>query len=278
MIICALEVEREAFSKCDIVVGEMRNIRGFDCQLIQIGDHRCVCIKLPRMGLVEASVVTARATERFRPRPVAISGICAGAPGEAKLGTLIVADPCWEYQVGKWSQNKFKIEPHASSIKPAFRTHINQIIAGDRLGRTLKSDLRFDEFHSEEIIIAPLAAGSAVIASKEYLERVEEQHRKVAGIEMYGVYKAAELATAPRLFFWAKTVVDMGDSKKWDTLHVYGSILSSRFTSKVIANVLLVYSRTRHQLYRVSAPYWQNCCLGTVPLVVRSFASVFVDL
>jgi adenosylhomocysteine nucleosidase len=250
-------VEREAFNKCDIVVGEMRNIRGFDCQLIQIADHRCVCIKLPRMGLVEASVVTARAIERFRPRLVAISGICAGVPGEAKLGTLIVADPCWEYQAGKWSDNKFKIEPYAASIKPTFRTHINQIIAADRLGHALKSDLGFDELRSEEIIIAPLATGSAVIASKEYLERVAEQHRKVAGIEMemYGVYKAAELATAPPLFFGAKTVVDMGDSKKGDTLHVYGSILSARFTAKVIASVLLGDSRTRHQLYGESASH-----------------------
>jgi adenosylhomocysteine nucleosidase len=209
------------------------------------------------MGLVEASVVTARAIERFRPRLVAISGICAGVPGEAKLGTLIVADPCWEYQAGKWSDNKFKIEPYAASIKPTFRTHINQIIAADRLGHALKSDLGFDELRSEEIIIAPLATGSAVIASKEYLERVAEQHRKVAGIEMemYGVYKAAELATAPPLFFGAKTVVDMGDSKKGDTLHVYGSILSARFTAKVIASVLLGDSRTRHQLYGESASH-----------------------
>ena len=57
-------------------------------------------------------------------------------------------------------------------------------------------------------------------------------------MEMYGVYKAAELSTVSPLFFGAKTVVDIADNKKGDALHVYGSVVSARSVAKVVESVL----------------------------------------
>jgi len=184
-----------------------------------------------------------------------MSGICAGVPEVADPGTVIVADPCWEYQAGKWAQDKFEMEPYSASIRPTFRTHINQIILQDPHGLKLKEDLGFEELRYCKIMIAPLATGSAVVANKQYFARVGDQHRKMAGLEMemYGVYKAAELSTSLPLYFGAKTVVDAGDSDKGDTLHVYGSIVSARFIVGVIKSVLLGEPRVRAELYGESA-------------------------
>ncbi len=71
------------------------------------------------------------------------------------------------------------------------------------------------------------------------MQDIGAQHRKMAGLdmEMYGVYKAAELSSGNPLFFGAKTVVDLADSAKGDTYHEYGSILSARFVLDAISTV-----------------------------------------
>ena len=98
VVVCALDKERNAFRSTRAEIGELRNIRGLDCLTMTIEGLRGVCIKLPRMGLVDASIITSRAIDRFSPKIVAMSGICAGISGTSNIGALIIADPCWEYQ------------------------------------------------------------------------------------------------------------------------------------------------------------------------------------
>jgi nucleoside phosphorylase/CheY-like chemotaxis protein len=239
VIVCALEKERTAYKTTAATIGELRNIRGLDCLTLQMGSLRGVCIKLPRMGLVEASIVTTRAIELFKPRVIAMSGICAGVAGNSKLGTLVLADMCWEYQAGKWSETGFKIEHYDVPISAEVRTTLSQIIALDPKGTRYKENLIEDPIVFESIIVAPMSTGSAVVASAERMQDIGAQHRKMAALdmEMYGVYKAAELSSGNPLFFGAKTVVDLADSAKGDTYHEYGSILSARFVLDAISMV-----------------------------------------
>jgi adenosylhomocysteine nucleosidase len=239
VIVCALEKERTAYKTTVATIGELRNIRGLDCLTLQMGSLSGVCIKLPRMGLVEASIVTTRAIELFKPRVIAMSGICAGMKGNSKLGTLILADMCWEYQAGKWSDTGFKIEHYDVSLHSTIRTTLDQLIASDPKGTRYKAGLIEDPVVFESIIVAPMSTGSAVVASAERMQDIGAQHRKMAGLdmEMYGVYKAAELSSGNPLFFGAKTVVDLADSAKGDTYHEYGSILSARFVLDAISTV-----------------------------------------
>src|ERR1700731_3026757 len=76
VIICALEKERSAYRSTSAKIGEFRNIRGLDCMMVELGSLKGACIKLPRMGLVEASIITTRAIDLFRPKLVTMSGIC----------------------------------------------------------------------------------------------------------------------------------------------------------------------------------------------------------
>jgi adenosylhomocysteine nucleosidase len=166
-----------------------------------------------------------------------MSGICAGNPDNAKLGTLIIADICWEYQAGKWADTGFKIEHYDIALKPKVRTSLNQLIAFDLTGTKYKEGLLEDPIRFEKLVIAPMSTGSTVIASKERMEEIGSQHRKMAGLdmEMYGVYTAAELSASQITVFGAKTVVDLADNAKGDKFHEYGSVLSARFVLDAIA-------------------------------------------
>ena len=239
VIICALDKERNAYRSTNSEIGDLRNIRGLDCLPITVSNLNGVCIKLPRMGLVDASVVTSRAIERFNPKIIAMSGICAGVGSDAKIGTLVVADPCWEYQAGKWAHDGFKIEHYDACLDINTRTILSQFIDRSEKGSEFKKGLIEDQILFEEIIIAPMATGSAVIADKDKLTDIQEQHRKIAAIEMemYGVYKAAQLSATNPIVFGAKTVVDRADSKKDDRFHEYGSILSARFVLAAISEL-----------------------------------------
>ncbi|GAA0914313.1 hypothetical protein GCM10009557_87740 [Virgisporangium ochraceum] len=55
------------------------------------------------MGGRESSPVTAMLTDRLKPACVAMCGVCAGNPGETVLGDVVVADPVYEWDEGKWS-------------------------------------------------------------------------------------------------------------------------------------------------------------------------------
>jgi nucleoside phosphorylase/CheY-like chemotaxis protein len=239
VVVCALDKERNAFRSTKAEASELRNIRGLDCLPLDISGLRGVCIKQPRMGLVEASVIASRAINRFSPKIVAMSGICAGVATEAAIGTLVIADPCWEYQCGKWSNDGFKIEHYDVCLEVNARTILSQLIGRLGKGADYKKDLLEDPVVFQSIKIAPMATGSAVIADSDRVAMIREQHRKIAAIdmEMYGVYKAAQLSAINPIVFGAKTVVDLADSTKGDQYHEYGAILSARFVLDAIVDL-----------------------------------------
>jgi CheY-like chemotaxis protein len=102
IVICALEDERDAFSFTLANCGEKHILQGLDCQNIQIEGLKGLCILLPTMGLVEAAIVTTRAVDKFNPRLVAMSGVCGGYSKNSNMGQILIANPTWEYQSGKW--------------------------------------------------------------------------------------------------------------------------------------------------------------------------------
>ena len=158
--------------------------------------------------------MTTRAIELFKPRVIAMSGICAGMAGNSKLGTLVLADMCWEYQAGKWSDTGFKIEHYDVPLHSAIRTTL-KLIASDPKGTRYKENLIEDPvvFDSSSLSLPCPPAGSGRKCGT--MEDIGAQHRKAAALdmEMYGVYKAAELSSGNPLF-GAKTVVDLADSAK----------------------------------------------------------------
>lgn len=236
VILCALEKERGGFRQTSAALGAMKNVRGIDCQVAHIGGLRGAIVRLPRMGLVEASISTTRVLEQFKPRVVAMSGICAGVVGNSKIGTVVVADICWEYQVGKWANDDFKMEHYDVPLDENVKTTINQFIEQDPKGRKIKDGLIDDAVIFEDIAVGPMATGSAVIADAAKLSAIHGQHRKMVALdmEMYGVYRAAFASAHSPIYFGAKTVVDLADGNKNDRFHDFGCAASARLVVELI--------------------------------------------
>lgn len=242
VVLCALEAEREAFRGVKSVgFGELTSFRGMDCRVLVIDGFKGLCIVQPRMGLVDATAVAAFALSECRPRVLAMSGICAGFSKEASLGTVIVSDPCWEHQAGKWKGERFELAHYQEPLNNDVRTSIAHVIKADPTLSSVRYDLR--ELRTPvdgAALLAPSVSGSAVIASGEIASGIAEQHRKMAALDMevFGVYRAASLYPSPVKFFAAKTVVDFADEEKGDDVHVDGALLSARFVAAAVLALL----------------------------------------
>ena len=72
----------------------------------------------PRMGMPASAVLASKIIAQFRPRFLAMVGICAGRHGKVGLGDVIVADPCWDWGSGKidsvGDRPRFRPAPHPS--------------------------------------------------------------------------------------------------------------------------------------------------------------------
>ncbi len=62
---------------------------------------KVVAARAPRMGMPATAILTAKIGFQFRPRFMAMVGICAGRKGQTNLGDIVVANPSWDYGSGK---------------------------------------------------------------------------------------------------------------------------------------------------------------------------------
>jgi len=242
-IVCALEEERAGFRDAGdaTTFGKLSRYQGLDCRDISIDGLQGICVLQPRMGLVDAAAISSQILSIFRPRLICMAGICAAFKDEVELGTLLVTDPCWEHQAGKWKGEKFKLSHYQEPLQNSVRTVLSQIIEEEPSCDSLKTGIPgLCGVRAHAAIIAPTVSGSAVIASETIASQIREQHHKIGGLDMevYGLYRAAALHTEDVLCFAAKTTVDFATEAKGDNLHNAGAVFSARFVSKAILRLL----------------------------------------
>lgn len=237
VVVVALEKERNGYNATDADLSEETVVRGVSIQFLKTRSDRPalgVLIRMRQMGLVAATFEVAAALSLFDTRIVAMSGICAGFPGRTDLGQLIVGSPAWEYQAGKWAENGFEIAPYQIPLRPKTRAVIDVALRDQAFLRSLELDL---DPHwrrppvKKSPCLGPVATGSAVIADGNKLKHVEQQHRKLAALDMetFGLYYAVhEHFNQDIHFFAVKCVVDLADAGKGDELHQYGCAVSAR--------------------------------------------------
>lgn len=243
VIVCALKAERAGFSKINhngFAIGELMCVAGLDVREMSIGELRGVCVLQPQMGLVDASVIAAKALEVFSPRLICMSGVCGGFVGKTALGAVIVSDFTWEHQAGKWRGDEFELRSYQESVEIGVRNVLSQLIEERKDLLSLPPGRNLKEVPEDATGLLPSVSGSAVIASDLYAAKIAKQHGKVAALDMevFGVYRAAKLYAKPVAFFAAKTVVDLAGEAKNDDFHEEGAALSARFTVEAIARLL----------------------------------------
>lgn len=201
------------------------------------GDITVIATSAPGMGMPAAAVSASKLIHNFRPKILAMTGICAGIRGKCEIGDILVADPCFDWGSGKWiedGENDLKFRPalYPWRLDTGIRSKIES--TADKL--TLKAI--HQEFtgnkpsHHPACKIDAMASGGSVLQAASLVEDVKDLHKNLIGLEMesYAVFSAAEHAADPKpLCISIKSVCDFGDRFKSDDYHEYAAYTSARF-------------------------------------------------
>jgi nucleoside phosphorylase/CheY-like chemotaxis protein len=193
----------------------------------------------PRMGMSAAAVTASKLIHSFRPRIVAIAGICAGVRGKTNIGDILVADPCFDWGAGKWLRDthtgslRFHPAAYQWRLDEALRVKVRALADMDNVLTGIHNRFSGNKPDAPPIVIIDaMASGASVIQALVTVEEVREQHKNLVGIEMesYAVFTAAEYASEPRpKCISVKSVCDFADEEKSDSAHTYAAYTSASF-------------------------------------------------
>jgi len=204
-----------------------------------LGAISVVATAAPRMGMPAAAVAASKLIYSFRPRIVAIAGICAGVRGKVNIGDILIADPCFDWGAGKWLRESssgsmlFRPAAYQWRLDEALRASICALADQEDVLSNIHQSFKGSKPESPpRVIIDAMASGASVLQASVMVEDVREQHKNLVGIEMesYAVFTAAEYASEPRpQCVSIKAVCDFADEEKSDSSHSYAAHNSACF-------------------------------------------------
>lgn len=207
---------------------------------------RIVAVAATSKGMTSAAIAATKLIYSFRPRCLAMAGICAGVREKTRLGDVVFADPVWDWGSGKIASVKrgeeFRIAPYQYRMSPELRVFIKEISADQPWLTEVKSSWLGPKPDNEIAVhVGATATGSSVLQSAKKIEELTKQHKDLLAIEMeiFSIMAAAADASAPRpQAFAVKGVCDFGDDEKSDDYQAYAAYVSVavlfRFAMKVL--------------------------------------------
>ncbi len=204
-----------------------------------------LCASAERMGLSWSASLTTRIINKFSPKYIMMTGICAGVDGRTELGDIIVGDPVWDWGAGKLSEKSgekiFLPDPHQLPLNRKLKEGFKLISKDTQFMKSLPLNWSDDDITKiPSLKIAPMACGSSVISTQIVINEINEDHRKLTAIEMesYGVMAASHAYDIPCVVI--KSVCDFGNTKKSDDVQRYSSYTSASVAIYFIQNYLSV--------------------------------------
>jgi nucleoside phosphorylase len=218
--------------------------RYFTAQL-DIGSRklRLVAAAASEKGLSGGAIAASKLAYSFRPKFLAMVGICAGIRGRVDLGDVVVADPSWDWGSGKIKKDAsgteiFHPAPYQMRIDETIRARA-QILREDKAWRTQISEAFVGEHPDKpfEVRVGAVASGASVLQSSDAVRAVVDQHKDLLAIEMeiFSVMLSCHVAQGPRPRSLAiKAVCDFGDEGKNDTCQEYAAYTSAHSLLRLI--------------------------------------------
>lgn len=190
------------------------------------------------MGMAPMASLVTKLAIAARPKILFLVGIMAGNKERVGLSDLVLAESSWDVRAGKLTDKGFA--PDVQSRESDLRT-------ANRVGEVLDEDF-FVEFwrgyqngerpqQVAQFHRGPVGCSPAVVATDGIFAELEEQRRKVLGLEMegFGCYDAARrLGDLSPAVVCMKSVCDFGDGEKNDKYHRYCAALSATACFEVI--------------------------------------------
>nr|WP_306514694.1 hypothetical protein [Vibrio fluvialis] len=250
-IVCALEEELESvLEQSDSYERfEIKYDQNIYYKLTYNIDERqltAIAVSCPQMGMSTSGVIAQHIISKFRPRILAMAGICAGIKEKVNYGDVLIAEPCFEWGGGKLIENEnneleLKHAPYPWRIDSTVK-NILRIIKNDQdfFNEIHKNFLLSSESTPTDIPklkIGAMASGSSVLQSQKMIDFIKKQHKDLIGIEMesYSVFTASQLADEPKpICVSIKSVCDFGDPSKNDNYHKFAAYTSAATLTRFI--------------------------------------------
>lgn len=166
----------------------------------------------------------------FRPRLLVMVGICAGVRNECDIGDILLADPTWDWQMGKYVDGEFLIAPDQIDVPPVIGELFR--LMGDDVQLWFDIHRCYPGIKPSNLPAAgraPVTSGSSVLADPKVIEMIKKQNRKLVGIDMelYGMYAAARDCAPPNpIAFGLKSICDFADATKNNNFQPYAAYTS----------------------------------------------------
>ncbi len=198
---------------------------------------KVVTASASQMGMTAVSVLSTKIISHFCPRYLIMSGIAAGISGKVNLGDILIADPSWDYGVGKIVREGehavFMPDPQQLRLDPDIRAKIELFNTESSTLEKIRHDWPGNKPDTSLCVhIGPVGSGATVLANQQIAESIKYQSRNLIGIDMetYGIFYAATHALKPRPNALSiKSVSDFADSDKNDAYQKYAAYTSSRY-------------------------------------------------
>lgn len=212
------------------------------------GDFKKIIISAAsEMGMAASSALVTKMIYRFRPKFLAMVGITGGLKGKTKYGDILIADPSFNYENGKWIENsegesEFLPDPLQIRLDKEIKSQLQSLSQDSMLHKKIFSDFTGIKPTSPPTsIIGAIGSGSCVIANEGRVDEITKQSRKLIGFEMeiYGALLACQEVAAPRPKALAiKSVCDFGTDHKNDKYQPYAAYTSAQFLLEWIRNYM----------------------------------------
>ena len=190
-----------------------------------------------RMGMVECAAVISNAIAVWRPRLVAMTGVCAGrAEAGVKLNDVIVPSAVFTYDTGKRTAAGFLREPLwadlSSRVIQRVRVRGNAILRemAVEIRAAFPGDLTMPAIHTDV-----MACGSSVIDLPGVIGKIAGVHRKVVALDMesYALVRATQMSDSRVQAVIVKGVMDLSHEKS-DGVKTQAAAWAASFLTRFI--------------------------------------------
>lgn len=209
---------------------------------------KLVCSTPNHMGITDSTIASMKMIENFKPRYMFMTGIMGGIKSKVAIGDIVVADPCYSHESGKYVQNSdggTDFLPTSTHVLASnnLKSLLHEISHHEKVLSTIHENYESKKPHKfPNIHFGPVSSGNAVIADTSVLAGIKKNERNLLGVDMeiYGLYKSSFLSSYPKPDFIAfKGVTDYADDDKSDDFQDYCAHVSTKLLEILIKNFLI---------------------------------------
>ena len=218
---------------------------GFGYNEFEQDGLRIALLIQPSMGMTQSASLATRAILAFKPKLIAMVGICGGRKEKTNLGDIIIASSVYDYTAGKHYVDRFGPRPQSYP----FDTRMSEYIASTVIDNHELIGKIYDGYYGSKpgqqihVHFKPLASGSAVVDDPEIIKEASKAQDDLAGIDMeaYALAVAANILRTKWIVI--KSVQDFADGEKGKTetaVRSFASYASAKLL-QLILNDLSMY-------------------------------------